>query len=231
MNIYIGYESSHPEMFEVCKESILRFNPTHKIYPLIKSDLQEQGIYTRKEESASTEFAFTRFLVPYLSNYTGWSLFCDGDFLWRCDPQEIVHHKNSHKSVMCVKHPQFILEDKIKMDGKINRPYPKKYWSSLMYFNNALCNSLSLWYVNNAAPVHLHGFTWALGHDDTDGVGDLPASYNAMVGYYDFGNYAKAVHFTDGGPWLGDHNNFKHPLYEKEWINLSEQLKTKKSSL
>ena len=117
------------------------------------------------------------------------------------------------------------------MDGKINRPYKKKYWSSLMYFNNALCNSLSLWYVNNAAPVHLHGFSWALGHDDTDGVGDLPASYNAMVGYYDFGNYAKAVHFTDGGPWLGDHNNFKHPLYEKEWINLSEQLKTKKSSL
>ena len=62
MNIFIGYESSHPDMFEVCKESILRFNPTHKIYPLIKSELQEQGIYTRKEESASTEFALLDFL-------------------------------------------------------------------------------------------------------------------------------------------------------------------------
>ena len=68
MKIFIGYESEYPEMFEVCKASILRFNPTHEIIPLITSELEDQGIYTR-EEKGNTEFAFTRFLVPLLSNY------------------------------------------------------------------------------------------------------------------------------------------------------------------
>ena len=66
MKIFVGYESEYPEMFEVCKASILRFNPTHEVIPLITSELEEQGIYYRKEKG-NTEFAFTRFLVPQLS--------------------------------------------------------------------------------------------------------------------------------------------------------------------
>ena len=35
MKIFVGYESEYPEMFEVCKASILRFNPTHEVIPFI----------------------------------------------------------------------------------------------------------------------------------------------------------------------------------------------------
>jgi hypothetical protein len=91
MKIFIGYEETHPEMYEVCKASIERFNSTHDIRPLRKTELQNSGIYTRPFEGESTDFAFTRFLVPYLCNYTGYALFCDGDFLWRSDPQESAY--------------------------------------------------------------------------------------------------------------------------------------------
>jgi|TARA_B100001094_G_C18055855_1_gene732441 hypothetical protein len=214
MKIFVGYESAYPEMFEVCKASILRFNPTHEVIPLITSELEEQGIYTRKEKG-NTEFAFTRFLVPYLSNYMGYSLFCDGDFLWRCDPQEITHFKKDNEEVMCVQHADLMFDQYTKMHDKLNKPYDKKYWSSLMYFNNKECVNLNEWYVNNAAARHLHGFTWA------SKVGSLPAAYNALVNYYDFGERAKGVHFTDGGPWMGIND---HEQYCKEWTDIYNSL-------
>ena len=214
MKIFVGYESAYPEMFEVCKASILRFNPTHEVIPLITSELEEQGIYYRKEKG-NTEFAFTRFLVPQLSNYMGYSLFCDGDFLWRCDPQEITHFKKNNEEVMCVQHADLMFDQYTKMHDKLNKPYKKKYWSSLMYFNNKECTMLNEWYVNNAAAKHLHGFSWA------SKVGSLPAAYNALVNYYDFGNRAKGGHFTDGGPWM---DIYDHDQYCKEWTDIYNSL-------
>jgi hypothetical protein len=84
-----------------------------------------------------------------------------------------------------------------------------------MYFNNKECVNLNEWYVNNAAARHLHGFTWA------SKVGSLPAAYNALVNYYDFGERAKGVHFTDGGPWMGIND---HEQYCKEWTDIYNSL-------
>ena len=152
MKIFIGYENEYPESFEVCAESIRRFNPNHEIIPLVKSELEEKGLYTREYQGESTDFAFTRFLVPFLSDYKGYALFCDGDFMWRCDPQEIEDYakqSNYSPSVWVVKHPPFLTTPYKKMKGKANMSYPKKYWSSLMYFNNDKCFSLTSDLVNS----------------------------------------------------------------------------------
>ena len=66
------------------------------------------------------------------------------------------------------------------MKGKANMSYPKKYWSSLMYFNNDKCFSLTSDLVNSWSGKDLHEFAWA------SEIGDLPAEYNAMVNYYKF---------------------------------------------
>ena len=211
MKIFIGYENEYPESFEVCAESIRRFNPNHEIIPLVKSELEEKGLYTREYQGESTDFAFTRFLVPFLSDYKGYALFCDGDFMWRCDPQEIEDYakqSNYSPSVWVVKHPPFLTTPYKKMKGKANMSYPKKYWSSLMYFNNDKCFSLTSDLVNSWSGKDLHEFAWA------STIGDLPAEYNAMVNYYKF-NSPKAVHFTDGGPWLDIHDDM---LYSTEWL-------------
>ena len=221
MKIFIGYENEYPESFEVCAESIRRFNPNHEIIPLIKSELEEKGLYTREYQGESTDFAFTRFLVPFLSEYKGYSLFCDGDFMWRCDPQEIEDYakqSNYSPSVWVVKHPPFLTTPYKKMKGKANMSYPKKYWSSLMYFNNDKCFSLTSDLVNSWSGKDLHEFAWA------SEIGDLPAEYNAMVNYYKFPN-AKAVHFTDGGPWLDIHDDM---LYSTEWLKIYKNLQKAK---
>jgi len=224
MKIFIGFETEYPEAFEVCAESIRQYNPNHEIIPLVKSELEEQGLYTRPYQGESTEFAFTRFLVPALCEWKGYALFCDGDFMWRCDPQEIedlVKQSSQSPSVWVVKHPPFLTTPHEKMRGKANMSYPKKYWSSLMYFNNDKCFTLTSELVNSWSAKDLHEFAWA------SEIGDLPAEYNAMVNYYQFPS-ARAVHFTDGGPWLDIHDNM---LYSTEWLKHYKNLqKTKESS-
>ena len=78
MHLYIGFDSSNYGQqlaYEVCKRSVRKYNREIGITPLILSDLQKQGIFTREVDPlASTEFTYTRFLVPYLSNYP--ELFC-----------------------------------------------------------------------------------------------------------------------------------------------------------
>ena len=44
MKIFIGYEEDYPEAYEVCKDSIERFNNTHQIVPLIKKNLITEGL-------------------------------------------------------------------------------------------------------------------------------------------------------------------------------------------
>ena len=190
---------------------------------MIKSELEEQGLYSRPYQGESTEFAFTRFLIPALCEWKGYALFCDGDFMWRCDPQEIedlVKQSSQSPSVWVVKHPPFLTTPHEKMRGKANMSYPKKYWSSLMYFNNDKCFTLTSDLVNSWSAKDLHEFAWA------SEIGDLPAEYNAMVNYYQFPS-ARAVHFTDGGPWLDIHDDM---LYSTEWLKHYKNLQKTKES-
>ena len=218
MKIFIGYDSENPDAYEVCRESILRINSLHEIIPLIKDELD---MYEREYQGESTEFAFTRFLVPYLCRYKGKALFCDSDFLWRADPQLIDDYvEGEDYPVWCVKHPPFLSTPNTKMLNKMNKPYPKKYWSSLMYFNADRCSRLTPERVNNWPASALHGFEWA------DEIGDLPAEFNAMINYYKF-PHAKAVHFTDGGPWLDIHDDLG---YSNEWLKIYRHIHTKRIS-
>ena len=214
MNIYIGYEEAHPEMYEVCKASIERFSLQHIIRPIRKKKLIQQGVYSRPYQGEATDFSFTRFLVPYLNNYSGWALFVDGDFLFRCDPAQILEYVDEEEphDVYVVKHPELVTSTKIKMDGRVNRPYPMKYWSSLMYIN---CDEMEIGpdEVNEAPAGDLHEFTWA------DSIGSLPATWNNMIGYYDI-YQPNAVHFTDGGPWL---SGFENQPYADEWRAVYEE--------
>jgi hypothetical protein len=211
MKIFIGYEKKYPEMFEVCRASIRKYNSDIEIIPLIKEGIKE---YSRPYEGESTDFAFTRFLVPHLSNYEGISIFCDGDFLWRCNPEELLNYVHRGKAVSVVKHPILVTELHRKMDDKTNRPYPKKYWSSLMVFNNSFCRDLTPEVVNTVKAGWLHRLSWA------NGISEIPATYNYLVGYYGFAN-PKVVHFTDGGPWLDEYRNVP---FANEWLELYDTL-------
>jgi len=69
--------------------------------------------------------------------------------------------------------------------------------------------------VSHAPAGDLHGFKWT-----NKSIGSLPATFNALVGYYNLDD-PKAVHFTDGGPWL---EGYKDVPYADEWRALFAQV-------
>ena len=216
-NIFIGFDTNNLGQriaFEVCKRSIQKYNKYVNVTGIYLSHLIKDGIYKRPHDpKQSTEFTYTRFLVPYLSNYTGYSVFCDSDFLFQCDIQELDSYIDSKKSVSCVKHQYTECNNTTKMDGKPQERYPRKNWSSLMVFNcnHPDCKTLTPDIINKQTPKFLHRLEWT-----TDNItGSIPLEYNYLVGYYKNITKPKAIHFTDGGPW---HQNYTNVEYANLWL-------------
>lgn len=207
MRIFIGFDNKESIAYHVLSHSIMRHSSIPlSITPLYLPNIKE---FTRPKEQQSTEFTFSRFLVPYLSGYEGWSLFMDSDMLCRTDLTEIVKYQDTSKNVSVVKH-DYIPKKSIKFLGNAQVSYPRKNWSSLMIFNNRACQELTSDYVNNATAQDLHRFEWA------DSIGDIPTEWNWLVGEYDYLYNAKLVHFTNGTPCFKEYASCD---YAQEWHN------------
>lgn len=214
MKVFIGYDSREDIAYEVCRYSI--FNRQHKaeIYPLNLKSLVKSGIYYRpKDELGSTEFTFSRFLVPYLCEFKGWALFVDCDFLFLEDVSKIFQQADSKYAVMVAKH-SYTPKNKFKMDGKEQHLYPRKNWSSLMLFNccHPKNKSLDVETVNEKPGSFLHRFQWL----DDEEIGQISHEWNWLVNWYHEPNDGKpkAIHYTEGGPWF---ENYLHCEYGALW--------------
>lgn len=228
-SIYVGYDSREVEAFEVCVSSIQRrlssFVPIHGVSIDM---MQKQGLYTRPTEvrrdeagnrrlydvisktdsydgSMATEFAITRFLTPHLAK-TGLALFCDCDFLWLCDVNEVFDQVDPSRAVSCVQHGHYRSHHATKMDGQPQSNYAFKNWSSMMVFNcdHPANDRLTIDLVNERPGRELHAFCWL---NDVGLVGSLPKKYNHLVGENEHDPEARAIHFTVGGPWLDDYRD------------------------
>ena len=223
---FVGFDSREREAFEVCRRSMIaNASAPVLVEPLIRDELQAAGLYRRKAiaeggqyydrhtgDTLSTEFTFTRYLVPALCQWQGWALFCDSDFLWRGDVAELMALADPRFAVMCVKHDHYPAE-RVKMRGQVQTRYERKNWSSLMLFNCAhmACKMLTPWQVNMADKEYLHGMRWA---QDSE-IGALPEVWNWLEGYSpaECGD-PRAVHFTRGTP---DMPGFEGAQYASEW--------------
>lgn len=209
LKVFIGWDSREEIAYEVARSSILRYTDQVDIRPVKLSDLS--SVYNREDPLASSEFTLTRFLVPYLSDYKGLSLFLDCDILVRTDITYILDYVNLENMVSCVQH-DYTPKTKIKMDGKVQHEYPRKNWSSVMVFNNEKCTHLTPELINTKTPSYLHRMKWA----PTEKIGSLPVKWNYLIGYYNnHRDYANILHYTDGGPWFDD---YKDCEYAQEWL-------------
>lgn len=199
VKVFIGYDERESIAAEVCKYSI-ETRSNLKCRFLKSSDILEYGRII--QEPQSTDFTFTRFWVPYLSNYEGVSIFCDCDFLFHDDIEKLVQYASGDNPVSVVKHPDYTPKSQIKMDGIPQHEASMKNWASLMVFRNDLCKNLTPEYLNTIIPGRrLHNLEWA-----DNKIGEIPLEWNVLDGYYDVFN-PKAIHFTDGGPWFDDYKN------------------------
>ena len=217
MRIFIGHDSRYKDATKVCAQSIKYHWPEADITWLDKAALIKAGIYGREDvEGESTEFSFTRFYVPLLCNYKGIAMFCDNDFLWKCDPRHIRKYVNNNEPMAVVKHDDYEAESN-KMNGVQNKSYPKKNWSSLMLFRcNQFENKLTKEYLDNATPAQLHEFHFL----NEENIGSIPKEFNCLVGHYDLKG-AKALHYTNGGPWV---DSYKDAEASEEWWRVYNSL-------
>jgi hypothetical protein len=211
IRIFIGFDPRETVAWHVLCHSILaRASQPVSFTPLALSHLGQ--IFTRpRDPLQSTDFSFTRFLVPYLSGYEGWSLFMDCDMLVRADIAELWDLRDERYAVMCVKHDHQPRET-IKFLGAPQTPYSKKNWSSVMLFNNDHCRVLTPEYVNSASGLELHQFKWL---EDDQLIGGLPKGWNQLIGHDAPDGTARNLHFTTGGPYFEEYASVDHA---SEWF-------------
>lgn len=221
LKIFIGFDQVESVAWHTMAHSIMeRSSIPVSIIPVNIANFK--GIYTRERDpKQSNEFSFTRFLVPYLSDYEGYAVFFDCDMMLRTDIAEILNvtKVQSNKAVYVVKH-NYEPRDDIKYLNTVQYKYPRKNWSSVVLWNCAhpANKKVTADFVNTATPMELHRFQWL----EDDQIGELDVRWNWLVGEYDQPpSDVKNVHWTVGGPYFDE---YKDADFANEWFAESEKM-------
>ncbi|XP_059642055.1 protein CDI-like [Cornus florida] len=226
LKIFVGYDPREDLAFEVCRYSILkRSSIPVEVLPIKQSEMRQKGVYWRERgKLESTEFSFSRFLTPYLSNYDGWAMFVDCDFLYLADIKELTDLIDDKYAIMCVQH-DYAPKETTKMDGAVQTVYPRKNWSSMVLYNcgHPKNRVLTPEVVNSESGAFLHRFQWLDDHE----IGSVPFVWNFLVGHNkvvedDPSTFPKAIHYTLGGPWF---DCWKDCEFAELWVIEMEEYK------
>jgi lipopolysaccharide biosynthesis glycosyltransferase len=192
MRIFIGWDSRQAECADVLAYSLRK----HATVPLdiCYLKLAELDFDRPRDPLQSTEFTYTRFLVPHLCGYRGKAVFMDSDMLCLGDIAELDNLEMADYALRVVKHNHAPTEA-VKMDGRVQTRYPRKNWSSLMIMD---CAKLTIW-TKRAAETqparYLHQF-----YDIPDArIGNIPETWNVLDRRDE---QTKMIHYTSGGPWF-----------------------------
>jgi len=205
VRVFVGYDPREAVAFDVLAHSIqTRTSSPVSLTPLKLSELGDL-MWRERHELQSTDFSFSRFLVPYLCGFEGWAIFMDCDMLVLDDIANLWGLRDQRYAVQVVRHDHRP-EQTTKFLNQPQTTYEKKNWSSLMLLNCDRCTALTPEYVNTASGLDLHRFCW-LGDDDL--IGELPRRWNHLVDYDpplpvdELSN----LHFTNGGPYFDEYKN------------------------
>jgi len=230
LTFYVGFDPREEQAYDVCDFSIRRRASREvDVTPVRLAELRGEGLYMRptevrdgvlwdviSEAPMSTEFAVSRFFVPYLARRAGlqgWVGFCDCDFLFLDDVARLFALADDRHAVACVQHDHRPSET-VKMDGQVQTRYARKNWSSLMLFNlsHPANDALGPDMLNDLPGRDLHRFCWL----EDDQIGGLPTAWNWLEGTSpDLGRTPSGVHYTRGGPWM---DGWEDVAYAKEWL-------------
>lgn len=216
--VYIGWDPREVAAYRVAVSSLRRFTTVPiAVIPLKLNELKPlltRPIVRRNdgklwcpisEAPMSTEFAISRFCVPFLQS-GGWALFCDCDVLFQADIAELWALRDPKYAVMVVKHNNRH-DQKIKMDGCVQTQYERKNWSSFCLWN--LDHPANLRFtetdLNNRPGRELHAFDWL---SDAE-IGELPGGWNHLVDVNPpiEATEIKCLHYTLGTPIFPTYGN------------------------
>lgn len=206
--VFIGWDRSFPEPAKVAAYTMRKHSSAPlEIRFLDLRHLQDCYDFHRPvDPKASTEFSFTRFLVPYLCGYKGLALFVDNDVAFFDDIARVLHLPMDDLALRCVQQ-NYQPTTAVKMYGAPQEAYPRKLWSSLMLLN---CSRLKLWTKNAVETwtgAQLHRFE---GIPDSE-IGEIAPDWNEV---HTLTPCTGMFHWTEFNPW---HNPGKC-AYEDVWL-------------
>jgi hypothetical protein len=212
--LYVGYDPRESATYHVLCQSVLNTATVPVAFvPLHSSMLNDFD----GQQDGTNAFIYSRFLVPELMGFLGWAIYCDSDMLFRTDINELWKLRDESKAAMVVKH-DYKTRYPLKaigtaIEGK-NESYPRKNWSSMVLWNcgHPMNRILTRDFVSEAGGRRLHRFEWL----PDEMIGEIPRSWNWLVGEYDYNLGANLVHFTLGAPGF---EYYKDCDYSAEWFN------------
>lgn len=211
INIFIGYDTKEEIAFHVLSHSIIKNSSAPvSITPIFLGNLKKY-FWRERNNLSSTEFSFSRFLTPFLSQYQGWALFMDCDMLMLGDIDELWEMRRDEYAVMVCKH-DYTPKTELKFLNNVQTKYEKKNWSSFMLMNCDKCKELTVPYVNEASGLELHQFKWL---ESDEMIGTIPLEWNWLAEEYPKIENPKNIHYTLGGPWFPEYKNCH---YNEEWF-------------
>lgn len=203
--VFIGWDSRESECSDILAYSLRKHSSIPLDIRYLKLD--ELDLNRPRDPLQSTEFTYTRFLVPHLCGYEGTAVFMDCDMLCLGDIRELAELDMTGLALRVVQH-DYKPTATTKMDGAKQTVYPRKNWSSLMLMN---CAELRLWtkaVVETQTGAYLHRFT----DIPDEKIGEIPRTWNTLD-WMD--EHTKLIHYTSGGPWFEQCKD--HP-YGAAWL-------------
>ena len=213
LTMWMGHDPREAEAYDVAMWSFYRRTTKPlAVKPLKLGALNAAGIVTRPVERnggklwcpisqapMATEFAISRFAVPFLGPREGFALFVDCDVLALDDVAVLFAEADPSKAIQVVKHSHDAPTETVKMDGVPQTAYSRKNWSSVMLWNLAhpAHDRLTLDMLNTLPGRDLHRFCWL----QDDEIGDLHPRWNWLVNVEAYPG-AGIAHYTLGGPWF-----------------------------
>lgn len=251
-HIFVGYDEREHEVFQVCKHTLEKNSSVPiKVHKLHHKPLRDAGFFKREwkidqkgqyhdlvdERPFSTQFTFTRFLLPELwntindPNKSPLIMFVDCDFLYLSDIgkmfKEIEDYKTRYGArhgVYCVQH-NYEPNNTKKMDNVEQSKYNKKLWAAMMVFDMEFKGNekLTADVVNTSSGRDLMQLFWL---NDVSEIGQIDEKWHFIPNHSEKNtNEISAIHYTEGGPWFPNYRNCK---YGNLWFDAyNEYLATK----
>lgn len=211
IRVFIGYDPRQAVDHAVLYNNITRLSSLPvTVTPIALTNLKN---YKETHTDGSTEFAYSRFLTPYLAGYQGWAIYMDSDMLFLTDPAELWNLRDSRYALQVVKH-EYEPKAASKFWASPNKGYKRKNWSSLILFNceHPTMRQLTPSMIETNSGAYLHQFEWVSGNL----IGELPLEWNWLVGEYPANTKARLLHYTLGSPYT---NNSLDEAKPNPWLD------------
>ena len=215
VRVVVGFDQREAVAYHAFSQSLIENSSA----PLQLTPLSENNLpfFNDVHSDASNKFVYSRFLTPFLMDYSGWAIFADGDMVCRANISDLWSLRDPNKAVMVAKH-DYKTKFSDKYLGNKNEDYPRKNWSSVVLWNcgHPKNKILTPKRIASSHGSFLHRFQWL----DDDEIGSLPIEWNWLASEYEDNSDAKIIHYTVGTPCFPDFaeapmSNYWHESFKR----------------